>query len=194
MPLDLTPDGYRTQNALFFIHGSYYVELIASEATAAALTAMEKMAKSFIGATEVEAAAVEGPELFPVTGLDRDSIHMIPDDAFGFDRLDRVYVAVYRAEGTEMTAFFSQRASNQAADELANAYREFLIQFGGADIAVPHELKIPGAAVIEILGTIEIIFTRGSYLAGVHEAADLPSAVSVARQLYQRLEEDRIAK
>ena len=31
--LDITPHSYRTSNALFMVHGSYYAEIIASEAT-----------------------------------------------------------------------------------------------------------------------------------------------------------------
>ena len=193
-PLDLTPDGYRTQNALFFIHGSFYVEFIASEATPEALRAMEKMSAGFIGATAVQAAAVQEPELFPADGLVRDSIRLIPDDAFGFDRLDRVYAATYSVNESDMTAFLSNRSSTQAATELAAAYRDFLVQFGGTDLTTQSNIDIPGASVIEILGTIEIIFTRGNYLAGVHEAADLSSAAAVARALQHRLEEDRIAR
>ncbi len=194
LPLDLTPDGYQTANALFFIHGSFYVEFIASEASPEALRAMEKMASGFIGATAVQAAAVKGPELFPASGLVQDSIRLIPDDAFGFDKLDRVYAATYRINESDMTAFLSNRPSAQAATELAAAYRDFLVQFGGTDLTTQSNIDIPGAAVIEILGSIEIIFTRGAYLAGVHEAADLSSAAAVARSLHQRLEEGRIAK
>ena len=194
LPLDLTPDGYRTPNALFFIHGSFYVEFIASEATPDALRAMEKVAAGYIGATAVQAAAVQEPALFPATGLVQDSIRLIPDDAFGFDKLDRIYAATYRQNDADMTAFLSNRSSKQAAAELAAAYRDFLVQFGGTDLTGQSNLDIPEASVIEILGTIEIIFTRGAYLAGVHEAADLPSAAAVARKLYHRLEEGRIAK
>ena len=93
-----------------------------------------------------------------------------------------------------MTAFLSNRSSKQAATELAAAYRDFLVQFGGTDLTTQSNIDIPGAAVVEILGSIEIIFSRGAYLAGVHEAVDLSSAAAVARTLHQRLEEGRIAK
>lgn len=193
-PTELTPDSYRTENALYWIHGGYYVEFIASEATAAALEAMEAMARSFIAATKVETAVIQEPELFPVVGLDGDSISMIPADGFGFDKFDRVFTAAYRVEGIELTAFLSKRQSDRTADELAAAYRDFLIQFGGVDITAQNGLDIPGAVVIEILGYYEIIFTRSSYLAGVHEAADLQFAATIARRLYKRLEEGNIAK
>ena len=193
-PIGLTPNAYRTQNALYFVHGGTYVEFIASEASAAALDTMETMAKSFIDATGVQTAAVSEPELFPTTGLDPDSIRMIAADAFGFDELDRVFAAAYSFQGNELTAFLSNRPSNAAAVELAAAYRDFLITFGGVDVTERSDPDIPDAVVIEILGTSEIIFTRGNYLAGVHEAADLKSAISVSRQLFHRLGGDRIAK
>jgi hypothetical protein len=194
MPIELTSDGYRTENALYLIHGGYYVEFIASEASAAAFRAMETMARNFIEANRVEAAAVQEPELFPTDGLESDSIVMTPTDAFGFDRLDRVFTAVYRMDGGELTAFLSKRPSDRHAVELAAAYRDFLIRFGGTDITAQSGLNIPGAAVIEILGYYEMIFTSSTYLAGVHEAAEISSAAAVARKLYQRLEEGRSGK
>ena len=194
VPIDWTQNGYQTQNALYWIHGGYYVELIASEASRKALAAMETMAQRFMDATEVKTAAVAETELFPAAGLDRDSIRMIPADAFGFDKLDRVFAAAYSVEGIPLTAFLSNRPSERAAAELAAAYRDFLVQFGGVDITARSGLELPGAAVIEILGTNEVIFTRGNYLAGVHEAEGLQSAVSVARLLYHRLGESHSAK
>ncbi len=192
--IGLTPHSYRTENALYWIHGGYYVEFIASEATAAALAAMEKMARSFIDANKVQTSGIAEPELFPAAGLENSSIGMISADAFGFEKLDRVFTAVYRVKDDELIAFLSNRPSDGAATELAAAYRDFLIQFGGVDITAQSSLDIPGAVVIEILGYHEIIFARGSYLAGVHEAADLQTAVTICRQLYNRLGESSSAK
>jgi hypothetical protein len=155
---------------------------------------METIARSFVKAHRVETVDLQGPDLFPTAGLESDSIVMTPTDAFGFDRLDRVFTAAYRMEGGELTAFLSERPSDRHAVELAAAYRNFLIRFGGTDITAQSDPEIPGAVVVEILGYYELIFTSGTYLAGVHEAADLPPAISLARQLYYRFEEGRNGK
>ncbi len=194
VPIGLTAHGYQTENALYFIHGGYYVELVASDASAAARRAIEAMAANFVKATAVESVQIAEPELFPAVGLDANSIVMIADDAFGFDRLDRVYTAAYRLEGVELTAFLSSRPSDRAAAEMAAAYRDFLLRFGGVDVTAQSGMDIPGVAVIEILGTSEVIFTRGPYLAGIHEATDISAAAEIARQLYERLDDGSIAK
>lgn len=193
-PLGLTPNGYRTQNALYWIHGGFYVELVASEDSDAARNAMMQIARRFIAAHRVASASIKEPDLFPADGLDSSSVRMIAADAFGFSRLDRIYAANYDTQGGELTAFLSNRLSDAAAVELAAAYRDFLLQFGGTDITAQSELDIPGAVVIEILGANEIIFTRGFYLAGVHEAVDLQLAATVARKLYKQLKDGSIAR
>ena len=194
VPIGLTTHDYRTQNALFLIHGGYYLEFIASEATERALAAMQYMLERFIETNRVETAAIAEPELFPTAGLDSGSVGMIAANAFGFDRLDRIFTAAYHTDDTKMTAFLSARNSAEEAAELAAAYRDFMIRWGGVDSGAQSGLDIDGASVIEIMGFTEIIFTRGAYLAGIHEAADRQSAVALARRLYDRLGDRNIAK
>ncbi len=48
VPLDMTLHSYRTSNALFLVHGSYYVEIIASEASERVVQPMKLLAERFI--------------------------------------------------------------------------------------------------------------------------------------------------
>lgn len=185
--LDFTQYAYRTQNALFFVHGPFYVEIIASEASEALYPLMELWAKAFIRHTQAETETIAEKDLFPTPGLSENSISMISTDAFGYERLDRVFTAAYRFEDTELTAFVSGRSSPQESRELATAYREFLITFGGRDIDI--ELSIAGAKMVEILDTYEVIFSQGPYLAGVREAADQKQAEALAERLYTKIKE-----
>jgi hypothetical protein len=67
--LDLTPYAYRTQNALFLVHGSYYIEVIASEATDRAFNSMKLLAENFIHNTAAQTVTIREKDLFPVNGL-----------------------------------------------------------------------------------------------------------------------------
>jgi len=194
VPLDIGRYAYRTQNALFWVHGPYYCELIASEASPAAIAAMQNIAEAFIRSRTVQSAAIAEPDLFPSDGLNRDSITMIPDDAFGFNKLDRVFVGEYDFEGAELTAFLSDRQSPAAADRLAAEYLAFLTQFGGKDITAEAELEIHGAVMVEILGAYDIFFSRGSFFAGVHEATEKNRAIRLAATLAERLKGARREK
>jgi len=119
---------------------------------------------------------------------------MIPDDAFGFNKLDRVFVGEYEFEGADLTAFLSDRQSPAAADRLAADYLAFLTQFGGKDITPDAELGIHGAVMVEILGAYEIFFPQDDYFAGIHEATDKVRAIRLASKLAERLKGARRAK
>ena len=183
--LELAPYAYRTSNALFLVHGSFYIEMIASEATDRAFGPMKLLAENFIRTTAVQAVAIQAKDLFPNQGLVSGSIVLISADAFGFERLNQVYTAEYNFRENQMMAFLSKRQGSRAAQDLALAYQEFLKAFGG-NYQDDH-LTIEGAKLIEILETYEIIFPCGDYIAGIREADDKEMAIDLAVKLYESL-------
>jgi len=185
--LDLTPDAYRTQNALFLVHGSFYIEIIASEATDRAFNPMKLLAENFIHNTAAQTVTIPEKDLFPVQGLVADSISLISADAFGFDRLNQIYTAEYEIQEKRMMAFLSRRPATLEAQELASAYHNFLKTFGGQNIDA--NLPIKDAKLLEIMETYEVIFSYGPFIAGVREAEDKEQATNLALQLYEKLKE-----
>ena len=183
--VDLVEYAYQTENALFLVHGPYYLEIIASEPTEQMLEAMRLLAGAFVDQVKVVQESISENRLFPVEGLVADSIARIPANAFGHERLDKVFTAQYQIKEFEITAYFSRRDTDAEASELATAYREFLLRFGGKAHSI--ELPIENAAVINILDTYEVVFSIGPYMAGVREADDLQQAITLAMQLYQHL-------
>jgi hypothetical protein len=177
---------YRTANALYWVHGPYYVELIASEASEATLNRMQALAEAFNRATAVDIETITETALFPKAGLDPQSITLIPADAFGFENFDRVFVAEYHLDGSTLSAFISARGSPEAAKHLAAAYRAFLLAFGGTAL---EDDGIRDAVIVEIMDEYDIIFTRDVFVAGVHAAADKSQALALARSLDSGIEE-----
>ena len=183
--VDVSEFAYRTENALFFVHGRYYVEVIAAVTTLKMDKTMRSFARHFVGKTGVYDERIDELTLFPRKQLDEDSITLLISDAFGFDRLDNVFMANYTLENTELTAFLSQRDNSSEASELVAAYHWFLIENGGVD--VKSDINIPGAKLVEILDTFELIFSDGRFLAGVHAAEDKGQAEKFAGTLMQKL-------
>ncbi len=186
-PLDFAEFAYRAENALFLAHGSFYLELIASNREPQLLEFLEALARGFMARRPVAAAALAERDLFPREGLDEAGIRLIPTDAFGVSGLDRVFAATYAADGSEMTAFLSRRATPQEAAGLAQSYVEFLKTYGGE--ANPADAPAGGATVIAILDMVEVVFSQGPFLAGVHEAPDREKALSLAGRLAEKLKE-----
>ena len=94
--LDIAQYAYRSPNAVFFVHGQYYIELIASQASRRAIQSMELLADVFIRNTQTETITIAEQDLFPKQDLIADSIALIAADAFGYEQLDQVYTAEYR--------------------------------------------------------------------------------------------------
>jgi hypothetical protein len=184
-PVDLVEHAYQTENALFLVHGPYYLEIIASAATEQMLESMLLLAGIFIEQVKVVEESIKEDQLFPPEGLLADSIARIPTNAFGYERLDKLFTAQYRVDGTEIGAYFSRRESEAEAAELAAAYREFLVRFGGKNLGI--DMPIENSAIIHILDTHEIVFSTGRYLAGVREAEHLQQALTLAMRLHQHL-------
>jgi hypothetical protein len=187
-PADLGQFSYRTPNALYWVHGPYYLEIIGSTATEENMTAMQLFAEAFIRNIKVETQSIAERDLFPSNGLDPTSIVLIPDNAFGYEGLDRVFIAGYKIHDAELTAFISRRDTPLQAKNLASAYHRFLLAFGGEKQA--SSPLIANARVVMILDTYEIIFSQGLYIAGVREASDTAQAINLAVLLKKNLEKN----
>ena len=185
--LDLTQHAYRTPNALFLTHGRYYLEIIASKVSGQVLKPAIKMAETFIHNTPVEVSIVNETALFPKQEMVKNSIVLISSNAFGYDGFDKIYTAEYEVEDSRLTAYLSHRKTPEEAKKMASAYWQFLLAYGGQNIE--EKLSIKDARLIKILDTFEIVFSHGSYLAGIREAATENQVKTLAIRLYHRIRE-----
>jgi hypothetical protein len=185
--LDIGQYAYQTPNALFFVHGPFYVEIVASDISESTIQPMIALAEAFITNHPIQAQTIGEKELFPPKGLIQTSISLVSADAFGYDRFDRVFTATYRLQDNELMAYYSRRKTPREAEKLASSYRDFLAAFGGKP--AESDLGIKAANLIYILDTYEIVFSHGPYLAGVREAADIQTAQELALQLYNRIKD-----
>ena len=185
--LDTGDFAYKTENALYFVHGPYYVEIVAAVAQERMAELTLSFGRNFISKTPVESSELNGLALFPEKNLNRESISLIPSNGFGFEQFDSIFTALYELEGAELTAFLSQRKSPAEAAGLVESYSSFLLKFGGTELK--STLNIPGARLVEIMDTFELVFSRGSILAGVHGAENRKAAEELALMLNQTLAE-----
>jgi hypothetical protein len=181
----LSEFAYKTENALYFVHGPYYVEMISSVAQEEMVELMLAFGKNFVRNTPVTRAGIYELSAFPSKYLSEESISLLPSDGFGFERFDSIFTAQYIIEGTELTAFLSRRQSQAEAAELVETYTSFLVAQGGIEIEL--NLDIPGGRLVEIMDTFELIFSEVDTLAGVHGAEDRKAAEKLALMLQEKL-------
>jgi hypothetical protein len=184
--LALREFAYKTENALYFVHGPYYVEIISSVASEGMAELMLAFGENFVRQTPVSHGRIPELGLFPPKYLIKGSISLLPSDGFGFERFDSIFTAQYLVEETELTAFLSKRQSQAEASELVETYTSFLMAQGGTE--VKSSLDIPGARLVEIMDTFELVFSQANMLAGVHGAENRKAAETVALMVKQNLE------
>lgn len=184
---DTVPNAYRTKNALFMTHQRFYLEIIGTDASEELHRAMGVLARGFVDARGgTTAAGAPGAELFPDEGREAGSLRLITANAFGYEQLAQVYTCEYNINGNRLTAFVSRREDHEAASALAAGHRQTLLSYGATvvnDVVLPDD-----ATVLRFFDAYEIVFSRGNYLAGVHEATDRKAAGILSGRLAAHLE------
>jgi len=184
-PLDSTPFGYQTPNAVFFQRGRFYVEIISAAASPRAAERLQALAAGLVEALPGESDPMAELEMFPADHLAGGDIMLLQKNAFGFDRLNEIFTAAYELDGRELTGFISSRKDEGEAVDLARAYCDFLVANGGT--AEPVALTATNAWLVNLFGTYELVFTHGRVLAGVHEAESREDAERLAEQLFEKI-------
>jgi len=181
--ISLTPFAYETANALFFVHGRHYVEIVsAAEESPAAVTAL---AEGLVREKPSREETLPELALFPSEYRVEGSWVLLAENVFGFELMNRTFTAEYEPPEGRTTAFLSLRKDPEEARKLADGYVRFLLENGGKALECADGL--PGVHCIEILDTFEMVFSSGRVLAGVHQAEALAPAARLARSLYETI-------
>ncbi|MDX9786453.1 MAG: hypothetical protein RBT11_06745 [Desulfobacterales bacterium] len=184
-PVDVTAHAYLASNGLFFVHGPFYVEIIAAEAATETQQGMTSLARAFVSAHAVPTEDLPELSLLPADHRISDSVKLAARSAFGIEGLNGVFTAGYAADQAEAMAFVRKCASRNEAKALAEKFHAFWLDFGGETMAPPENL--PEVRIVFILDNYEISLVEGDYLLGVHEATHLEFGLALVKQLQYRI-------
>jgi hypothetical protein len=186
---DFTEFAYSTENAVFFAHGRYYVEIIAALENESIIKDMILMSKNFIA--KYPGSTAELPELayLPAGNLNPESISLILKNGFGFKDFNNIFTGTYTLDGHKILAFVSLRESAKEAESLAVSYDNFMSEFVGPERIKPDTDQIPGLIIVNIFDEYEIFFVKGNVIAGIHAAPDKKAGEQIAVNLYKKIGE-----
>ena len=166
--IEVADFAYKTPNALFFVRGKYYVEIVAAAVSEKTSADMETFAKRFCENVEGDRQSVPEADLFPTDDLIPGSMILYMKDGFGFEKFDNLFIASYRIGEAEATAFLTVRKTDAEAADLVKAYAEHLLANGGVEEQTAGADN--WARLFNLFGAYELVFARGRIVAGVHEA------------------------
>ena len=179
---------YKTGNALYFVHGKYYIELVGSSESGELFRAIAEAARKIQANLAVDHdTGIAELAMFPQENLVLGSIKLYLASAFGFGKLTDIFTAKYRLGNETVTAFLSKRVDSGDAEAIAESYRNFLIENGAVTKSATN--KTVEGKVMDFYGTTEIVFTAGPFVAGIHEAENQQAAEKLAEILINRLNE-----
>jgi hypothetical protein len=177
---------YKTGNALYFVHGKYYIEIVGSSESDKLLKATAEVARKIGTNLAVDPNAnIAELAFFPQENLIPDSFKLYLVSAFGCEKLTDIFTARYKSGEEIITAFISKRTDSKEAEATAENYRNFLTE-NGAVIKNTDDKTLAGK-VMNSYGTTEIVFTVGPFVAGIHEAENQQAAEKLAEVLINKL-------
>jgi hypothetical protein len=165
------PDG-----ASFFVDGSHYFEVIPGSDDHQSRGLARSWVKCYRREHRLRQEEVPESRLLPASDRVPNSVVLLYQAAFGFDRLDGVVAARYRTGAGDATAFVSVRGSAAEATELADAFVSFLVEAGGTEDG-PAER---GVRFVRLHDMWDAVFSRDRIVAGVHAAPTREAARSLA--------------
>jgi hypothetical protein len=185
--MDITSHSYISANGLFLVHGPYYLEIVAAEATSEMQSHMKALALAFIASHPAAPESLPVLDLFPSDHRLPHSRKLIADSAFGIQPLVWIYTAAYASGDALATVFISKRRSAGEARSLAGEFMAHWKAYGGQQIQAPE--GHPGAQIAFILDNYEIAETQGDYLYGVHETTHLDFGLALVARVRQTIDQ-----
>ncbi len=185
--VSITPYAYFSSNGLFMVHGPYYLEFIASEASDAMQTHLKALGEAFVREHPEPTGKIVELDLFASDQRRPGSRKLIADSAFGIQGMDWVFTADYADEQNQATAFIAKRDDAVQARAMAEAFIAFWNEYGAESVAAPDDLSM--SRIVFILDNFEIAMVHHSYVFGVHEASSLEFGLKVVAQLMHAIEE-----
>ena len=190
--VEILPDmqfAYKTSNALYFVHGKYYIELLGSAESTDLFNALQEVAQKISSELVVDKLAkIDELGLFPAENIVAGSYKLYLASAFGFEGMTDIFACRYKSGDESTTVFLSRRPDRQDAQLVAEKYYNFLIENGGEVKPTANKtLSSLKGKVVDFYGTTEIVFAVGQFVAGVHEAENQKAAETLAVKLINRL-------
>jgi hypothetical protein len=180
---------YGTDNALFFITGKYYIEIVGSAKSDILLAGMIDLTNKLKQKLTVD-PVIDMVELslFPGKDIVSGSKKLYLKNVFGFDGLNDVFVCRYKVNETNITAYLARYDDIATAKSKADNYYKFLKENGGKDKTSTNKiLNDNQVKVVDFYGTTEIVFTTGRFIGGIHESDNQQKAEDLAAELFEKL-------
>ena len=183
--LSLGRAGYRLNSNYYIWKGQYYIRIISSQRTDKLRRIGKELAQNVLDFLDDSGGEVWGLSVLPKRDRVENSVQYFKSDAMGLDFMKNTYIARYRKDGALVTAFLSQRGSEESARNALAQYAEYAKRYGkGIKL-----LKEKGVELLscDMEGNYDVVFQKGRLIGGASSAKDQSLAVRMALELWNEM-------
>jgi|MDTC01.1.fsa_nt_gb hypothetical protein len=181
--LPLGRRGYRSGSSFFLWHGTYYMQVLASDADDALTAQTRRVVEDLLQSLPDAGSTVPGLALLSAAGLVADSEKYYANNALGFGFLTHTWSADYQVDDVRVTVFVSTQADDAGADAVVAGYRSYLDDFGAKITVSPGPGGTGESLFGDMDGYYDVILRQGSRVAGAALLEDRALAEHVAARL-----------
>ena len=185
--VDLGRRGYRSGASLFLWHGSYYVQVLASDIGDELRATAHRVTERLLASLADTGTPVPGLTALPREGLVAGSEKYFLRNALSLGFLSRTWAADYRLGEATVTLFLSMQEDDAGADAVVAGYRGYLDDFGARIIATSGPDGTGEALFGDMDGYYDVVLRRGRRVAGAALLEDRALAQRVAVELLPRM-------
>ena len=177
-PISLGRDAYRSGSDIYIWKGQYYIQINSSEATDDPWNIELEMAEKITGYLNDKGDKIWGFQVLPAKNQVPNSVQYLLVDALGYSFLKNTFTAKYLVDETEVSVFISSPDSPEAQTSTITKFKEHVLKYGkGVDSISSGGTDL---IVCDMGRYFDIIFQKGSYVAGITGHNDKELAIRAA--------------
>jgi hypothetical protein len=184
-PINLGRDAFRSGSDIYIWKGQYYIQINSSETRDDLWNIELEMAEKITDYLNDKGDKIWGLQVLPAENQVPNSVQFLLVDAFGYSFLRNTFTAKYLIDETEVSVFISSPDSPEAQTLTITKFKEHVLKYGkGVD-----SISSGGAELIvcDMGRYFDIIFQKGSYVAGITGQNDKELAIRAATLLKDQI-------
>ena len=177
-PISLGRDAYSSGSDFYIWKGQYYIQINASDTTKELRKIEMDIAGKISCSLNDEGDQIWGLRVLPTENQVPNSVQFLLVDAFGYSFLRNTFTAKYLLEESEVSVFISSPGSPEEQTTSITKFKEHVLKYGkGVESVVSGGTEF---IVCDMGWYFDIIFQKGTYLAGITGHNDKEQAIGAA--------------
>ncbi|UCH63399.1 MAG: hypothetical protein JSU77_02795 [Fidelibacterota bacterium] len=186
--LELGRDAYSSGANYYIWKGRYYVQIVALDTLEIFKQVGLDMAEKLTSLLQDSGEPVWGLTVLPEANRVPQSVQYFLVDAMGLDFMRNTYMAQYTKGDVVVTAFLSQRDSQETAQATMAEYIEYANRYGeGVNSLTTNGVELVSCDMNE---SYDVVFQKGKLVGGVSMVEDQSLAIQGAIDLWRQLPQE----